>query len=208
MSWLTWVQCAWAIVVLAMVAERAYALFLRYPVSEAGLLFVTRRLREGDLGAVSAFLAARPRTLLAQLLAQPTADDEDAPDDPTRLTELSHKPLERLLALRVAATLSSTLGLLGGVVSIARGMGGGSGLVALEEGLAQRVAMHEALSSMALGVGTAAVCFYAVSRLRRRATELVTQLRSVAHLRLEAEARDAGITPTSNSPMRQALPRE
>ena len=197
MSWLAWLQCTWALVVLAMVAERAHALFVRYAVSDAALLFVTRSLRAGDLEAARAWAAERPRTLLAALLAPVDAADEAEADAPALLTELSYRTHERLLVLRVAATLSSTLGLLGGVVAIARGMGGAPGLLGLQAGLAERVAMQEALFSMALGVGTAAVCFHALSRFRARARELVTQLRSVAHLLLDTRAQGAGFTPRS-----------
>jgi biopolymer transport protein ExbB/TolQ len=174
-----------------MVAERAHALFVRYAVSEAALLFVARSLREGDFEAARAWAEARPHTLLAALIA-PGQADEGGDDSASLLSELSHRTHERLLALRVAATLSSTLGLFGGVVAIARGMGGAPGLLGLQAGLAERVAMQDALFSMALGVGTAAVCFHALSRFRARARELVTQLRSVAHLLLETDARGAG----------------
>ena len=211
MSWLAWLQCAWAVAVLALIAERAHALFVRYAVSEAGFLFVTRSLRDGDLEGVRAWAHARSRTLLAALLVPSDASDD--PGDPASvLTELSHRTHERLLALRVAATLSSTLGLLGGVLAIARGVGGKPGLLGLQAGLAERLAMQDALLSMALGVGTAAVCFHALSRFRARARELVTQLRGAAHLLLETEARGAGITPDRSTPpnssMRQALPRQ
>jgi biopolymer transport protein ExbB/TolQ len=189
---LVWLQCAWALVVLGLVAERAHALFVRYAVSEAALLFVARSLRNGDFDAARAWAAARPHTLLAALIAPREDADESVDDSAALLSELSHRTHERLLALRVAATLSSTLGLLGGVVAIARGMGGSPGLLGLQAGLAERLAMQDALLSMALGVGTAAVCFHALSRFRARARELVTQLRSVAHLLLETGARRAG----------------
>jgi hypothetical protein len=166
------------------VAERAVALLYRLPPGEAGLALVTERLRSGDVKTARAWAQERPDTLLGQLLGryfQPMPWAE-TPEPGLLVADLAERVNARLLWLRVAATLSSTLGLLGGVLAIARGFGPAQGLVALESGLAERLAMDQALTSMALGVGTAAVCFYGLSRLRPAARQLVAQARSLSHL--------------------------
>jgi hypothetical protein len=184
MSWFNWLQLAWAAVVVAVLGERAVALFHRLPTGARGLALVTERLGAGDLAAVRAWANERPGTLLGQLLGRclvpmPWAEP---PEPAILLAELTDHTQARLTWLRVAATLSSTLGLLGGVMAIARGLGPARGLVALQSGLAERLAMDEALLSMALGVGTAAVCFYGLSRLRPAARQLIAQARSLSHL--------------------------
>jgi hypothetical protein len=190
MSWFTWLQLAWAAAVVAVLAERALILLYRLPPGEAGLALVTERLRSRDLRAARAWAEERPDTLLGQLLGRyftpmPWAD---TPEPAILLADLTERVHARLLWLRVGATLSSTLGLLGGVLAIARGLGPAQGLVGLQQGLAERLAMDQALTSMAIGVGTAAVCFYGLSRLRPAARQLVAQARTLSHL-LPVEAR-------------------
>jgi hypothetical protein len=180
MAWFQGLQLIWAVLVVALVVERAVALFLRLPTSSEGAKFVTVALQRAELAQLRAWSQQRPHTLLAQLLASESDPDDN---DPALLwADLATRPFERLLWLRVSATVSSTLGLLGGVVAIARGMGQKTGLVALQAGLGERLAMRDAMFSMALGLGTAAVCFYSLGRLRRAAGAIVAQGRSIAHL--------------------------
>lgn len=190
--WFPWLQLAWAFVVVLVIAERAFALFFRLPISTQALSFVRECVRTGDREALATWAGERPNALVAELVTQVLQQRLD-----TDLTwaELGQRAGARLIWLRTAATLSSTLGLFGGVLAIARGLGGGGGLLALERGLAERLAMREALLCMALGVGTAALCFYALSRLRPAARELVTQLRNVSHLLAELERPQGGKDP-------------
>jgi hypothetical protein len=193
MTWFTWLQLAWTSVVVVVLAERARAVFLRMPVGQGGLAWVTARLSAGDADGALAWAAERPDSLVGQLLDRyyvPTSGS-DAPDPGVIMAELSERASARLTWLRVAATLSSTLGLLGAVIAIARGLGPARGLVALESGLAERMAMDQALTSMALGVGTAALCFYGLSRLRPAARQLIAQTRGLSHLLPGARRRAA-----------------
>lgn len=88
----------------------------------------------------------------------------------------------RLAVLRGCATLASVLGLLGGIMAIRGGFSGNAGLLELQAGLAQQVALAEALERMAIGVGTSAVCFYALGVFRRAARDLIVQITQIAHL--------------------------
>ncbi|MEY4578160.1 MAG: hypothetical protein RL701_2863, partial [Pseudomonadota bacterium] len=82
--------------------------------------------------------------------------------------------------LRVGATIASTVGLMIGILRIRGGAGEHAGLLALEAGLAEKVALGEALFSMAVGVATSAVCFHAVGALREAAGEVMGQGTKVA----------------------------
>src|SRR5689334_9595992 len=106
MAWFQGLQLIWAVLIVALVVERAWALFLRLPTSAEGAKFVTVAVQRDQLDELHAFAARRPHSLLAQLIA---ADANPDDDDPTLVwADLATRPFERLLWLRVSATVSST----------------------------------------------------------------------------------------------------
>ncbi|HEX5659875.1 MAG TPA: hypothetical protein VFX59_21920 [Polyangiales bacterium] len=89
----------------------------------------------------------------------------------------------RMRLLRVCATLASTLGLLGGILMLAGAELPPQGLAALQAGNLERARMSTAITTMAIGVGSSAFCFQALSILRTAARTLLTQADRAARAR-------------------------
>jgi hypothetical protein len=179
-----WGQLAFALFVLAVVAERARFLLRVARLSDAGVRWLTGRLRAHDDAAARAWADRVPQAFASRVISAWVGTDPEAwPVSPELMrVELSHGAGARLGVLRGCATLGSALGLLGGILAIRRGFGGESGLLALQAGLPQQVALAQALQRMAIGVGTSAVCFFALGVFRKAARELVAQSTHIAHL--------------------------
>lgn len=177
-------QLLFALFVLGVVSERAWFLLRRAPVSDRALRWLTDRIRARDQASAIAWASQVPHAFVSQVIRGHAGLDQDAwPTTPELARiELSHAASARLGVLRGCATLASALGLLGGILAIRRGFSGGSGLLALQAGLAEQVALAEALEMMALGVGTSAVCFHALGVFRGAARAAVAQATHIAHL--------------------------
>jgi len=161
--------------VLALVTERIRALLFVAPVQARLLTQLERCCEAGHLEAARLLVSSLPgtsacRVALAGLSG--AADGLSAMQE--ELLEVRAWTTRRLRAVRVCATMASTLGLLGAIVSLVFGFGG-SGLLSLQAGLAERVALDQALLAMGIGVGTSAFCFYAFGLLRRAAHETLAQ---------------------------------
>ncbi len=96
------------------------------------------------------------------------------------LADLREEAIARLRFLRVAATLASTTGLLGGILRLARGPSIITGLAALKAGEPERLMVMEAIATMAIGVALSALCFQALALLRPAAQQLISQTLRVA----------------------------
>ena len=181
---LSWAQLAFALFVVVVIAERAQALLLAAPISADAARWLTESLSRGELGVVRRWSLLRSPTYVAQVLSTGLSERAESPEEGLAelLLDLKDAATKRLMLLRASATLASSLGLLAAIVAIRHGFGGDSGLLALQAGLAERLSIAHALWSMAVGVGTSAVCFFALSIFRRRAWELVAQSRRFAHL--------------------------
>ena len=185
---LTLLQLGLSAMLLGLIADRVYTLMFAAPLHKRGLEFVTRALERGNLAALNHFAAgaATRRTHIGRMLhiaLAPAQPGESRRDELAELSfELSAEAIARLRALRVGATIASTLGLLVGIVRLRGGFAQPSGLLALEAGLTERMAVGDALYSMAIGVGTSAVCFYALSLLREAARFLIAQRTRVENL--------------------------
>jgi hypothetical protein len=154
--------------VLALVAERFRALYWQHAISDEGLKAM---LAEPTLAG------ARPESVLAQALL---AHGEDIPE---ALADAREIATTRMRLLRVCATLASTLGLLGGILMLAGAELPSQGLLALEAGAVERARMGTAIATMAIGVGSSAFCFQAVTLLRAAAQRLLTQADRIARVR-------------------------
>lgn len=82
--------------------------------------------------------------------------------------DLDHAASTGAYALRGIGRAAPLLALSGAVVEMGRALGGGRGLVALEKGLAERLALEHACGALAIGVSTAVLCFTAAPLLLRR----------------------------------------
>ncbi len=176
------------------VAQRSRLLLFEAPASPVLVAAWSAALSSGDESFARRLVQAAParwgsRLILAALDPEATDRSEAVA---TMLSELRLEATAQLGFIRVAATLGSTLGLLGGILAIQRGFSG-QGLLALSAGLAQQVALNQALSHMAIGIGTAAFCFAAFGLLRTAARDLLTQLSQVA-ARCRADIPPATVT--------------
>jgi len=182
-DWLLLAQLALSMGLFVVIGERALYLLYSAPVSAAALSWLTSNLAAGRGDRSLRFAQQRPTAHVSRvLLATLGPAVPDADDLPDLLSQLTERAVIRLRLLRVGATVASTAGLLVGIVRISGGYAAPSGLLALEAGLTERLAMSSALFSMAVGVGTSAVCFYATSLFRRAAQQLVGQAARVAQL--------------------------
>jgi hypothetical protein len=200
MHWMTMLQLALSAVLASVIVERARYLLVRAKLSEAGWTFVEESLRRGQLTELRAWARALPETHVGSLLQavlEPTSDrDEELPE---LLSWLRERSAARLRLLRVGATIASSLGLMVGILSIQRGYGEPAGLLALEAGLPQKLAMSQALFSMGIGVATSAVCFYALGLFRPAAQALIAQSARAAHL-LQDQLRSGPFTGSTMPP--------
>jgi hypothetical protein len=176
---LTLFQLSLSAALLAVIVDRAYALLFAAPLSNRGVAHVLRALERAEDVPLRAFAARVARTHVGRVLSiafAPISDGVPRVDALAELSfELSAEAAVRLRALRVGATIASTTGLLIGIIRLRGGFTKPPGLLALEAGLTERLAVADALFSMAIGVGTSAVCFYALSLLGAAARSLIAQ---------------------------------
>jgi hypothetical protein len=196
MHWLTWLQLVFSGVLLGVIAERVRYLLFRAALSDEGWSFVQRGLQAGEILQLRAFAQAQPDTHVGAVLRaalEPDPDQELA----EIVSWLHERSAARLRLVRVGATLASSLGLMTGILCIQRGFGEPAGLLALEAGLPQKLAMSQALFAMGIGVATSAVCFYALSLLKPAAQALIAQSARAAHLAQDALASGPAPAPTA-----------
>jgi hypothetical protein len=118
---------------------------------------------------------AREESALAQVLI--------ADDAREALADARALATTRLRLLRVCATIASTLGLLGGILLLAGAPLPAQGLLALSAGAVARARMEGAITTMAIGIGSSAVCFQALSTLRAAAQRALAQADRIARAR-------------------------
>jgi len=197
-DWFQLAQLGFALIVGLLVAERVRALYLRAASSDEAQRWLVAALEAGELDGPRRWVETRPeahsaRVLHAVLDRAEGVDAVDGKDDLGEvLVDLRADTLARLKLLRVSATLASTLGLLGGILTLARGSADRRDLLALSAGAAQRATLDEAITSMAIGVATSAFCFQAVSLLRRRAQRQLVETARLARVAEALAARPRG----------------
>lgn len=174
MSWFQLAQLGFAFFIAMVLGERIRALHWRLATSDEAVRWLLRELASGDRSAARAWADARPTTQAARLIL---AAGERADEGALRelLLDLREEATARLSLLRVAATLSSTLGLLGGILTLTHVMTPDAGLLALKAGAVERLIMEQAIATMAIGVGTSAACFQGLALLRPAAQKLIAQ---------------------------------
>jgi hypothetical protein len=189
LSWFSLGQLGFALLVVGLVAERAYVLAWRSALSEEATRWLMRQLERADRSQLVRFCQQRPQAQLAQVVL--CALDADAESElPELLLSLREQSLARLRLLRVSATLASTLGLLGGILTLAGVFGAPNDLSALKAGGAQRLTLSHALTTMAIGVATSAFCFQALAVLRPIAERQLASAQRAAREASAAPARE------------------
>jgi len=168
-------------VVTAAVIERCQVLLFVAPVSPAFLASLSESVARADHASALRLAHEAPQRWVSRVVIDTShADAADRREQAgSTLSDLRVEADMRLGLIRVSATLGSTLGLLSGILAIQRGFSG-HGLLALSAGLAQQVAMSEALTHMAIGIGTAAFSFAAFALLRRSAGLAMAQAAQIA----------------------------
>lgn len=179
LSWFQVGQLAFAAFLIVVISERVFALYVRLATSDDAARWLARELEAKSPDGPRAWARARPEAQLARIV-ELALDDARRDELGELFVDVRAETLARLSMLRVSATIASTLGLLGGIVTLARGAPEAAGLLALQAGGLQRLAMNEAISTMAIGVATSAFCFHALALLRTAAEKRLTQARQLA----------------------------
>ncbi len=171
------IQALLTLFLIAVVVERCRALLFVAPASRTFVSALAESLESGAHAQAQRLARALPRCWASRLLLACVQGHpaEQLEQTETTLADLRLEAGARLTMLRVSATISSTLGLLGGILAIRRGFSG-EGLLSLSAGLAQQVALNQALSHMAVGMGTAAFSFTAFALFRGAARDLLAQV--------------------------------
>lgn len=168
--------------VVAIVAERCRTLLFRAPIETGPWLRAVRAaLEDGDREAARALIdAARPAWVAeaAHRALHEGSDDVEPLDD--LLADYRYEAFRRLRALRILASAGTASGLLGGILEVIWLFRGDHGLMALEAGRVERIALEHALLAIAMGAAISVFAFASLGILRRAATALVKDLRTVA----------------------------
>ena len=185
-SWFQLAQLCVALALAIVIGERVRSLHFRDATSEEAFRWLLRTLDRGDTESARAWARARPRTQLARMVELTFVSSQPAGELRELILELREESTAWLRMLRVGATLVSTLGLLGGILTLALGSSRHAGLMALQAGGVERMTMNEALATMAIGVATSALCFQGLAVLRPAAQRSLQQVRQLERLLVPA----------------------
>jgi len=134
--------------------------------------------------AAADFARRLPPGPFTDLTRQALAAD---PEAPVLHDELCARQYDGVLPLRSLARMALPLAFLGGILQLSAAFGGGQGLIALQRGLAEHIALQSALLAFSIGVGTSLFSAAAAGLLQRRGREQVAALgavmRTAANLR-------------------------
>lgn len=181
-SWFQLFQLAITLFLSVVISRRVHALHYRDATSEDAFRWLLRTLERGEREPVRAWARERPRAQLARMIELAFTSSQPAAELRELVSELRDESTASLRTLRVAATLVSTLGLMGGILTLALGSSRHAGLMALQAGRVERMTMNEALATMAIGVATSALCFQALAVLRPAAQRAMLQVRQLERL--------------------------
>jgi hypothetical protein len=181
-SWFQLGQLAVALFLIVVIGRRVRALYYRDATSEETFRWLLRSLEQRDQDSARAWARARPHAQLARMIELASTSSQPAGELRELIVDLREESTASLRLLRVAATLVSTLGLMGGILTLALGSSRHAGLMALQAGRAERMTMNEALATMAIGVATSALCFQALALLKPAAQRMMLQVRQLERL--------------------------
>jgi len=180
-----WVQLTLSAGAAFEIARGANLLFVRAPCDARGLTpAIEIALRGGQRALASALAQACHPAWLAQAwtagLGTPPSGSA-----PRKAVEEVHFDLvaqaaEGLRRLSSVARIASTLAFLAIVLELASAFNGGHGLLALQRGLVERLAVEGALLSFAIGLATSGACLGAAMPMRAHLRALSSDLHQLA----------------------------
>ena len=182
MSWFHWLQCALAVAGWGICVNRVHRMRFRSALDTRPYLqALSDALLEYPARAI-ALLRGADQTDVGRLAAVLVDPDASAEDGELMELALRQEALVGIGALRTLARIASPLALVGVMFELSSAFGGGDGLVALQRGLAARLAMEQALLGMSLGLCTTLSCAVAASLLQRAARMRFAELRLTAEV--------------------------
>jgi hypothetical protein len=177
MIWFHIVQAILPATAIVIVARRLHSLYrpgtLHGPTYCAALETIAAH---AGRDACVEFARRMPQSAFTTLSLQSLASE---PDRVPLLEDLRGRSFEGVAALRSLARMALPLAFLGGILQLSAAFGGGVGLIALQKGLAEHIALQSALLSFAAGLGTTLFCAAAAILLHRRAREQAAALDAV-----------------------------
>ena len=193
MTYFNALQLLLAAVALALIAERFRSLFYRARIDAGPYLAALRYdLQAGRIHAARELAeTGRPAWIpeLVHAVLRAETDGEQAEGVADEVCANRRDDAGRgIYLLHGLARAATPLALLGVILELSSALSGrGAGLQALQAGSVQNIALSRALSTLAIGIATSAVCFVASGMLRKRALALVKDLRQTMEI-LEGEA--------------------
>ncbi len=176
-----------AAIVVVVAGRRAYEIFVRAPLDARLFIAEVRRaLGREEPEAIVELARGAPDAWLARVAEEGAHDVERAQE---LVGDLRIESMRGLLALRSLGTVASLLGLMGAILQAIQVLSGERGLEGLVAGLAERMAMQRATTSMAIGLATALFAFYARMQLREAGRNLIGEAERCVDV-LRRHARD------------------
>jgi len=175
------IQLLLAVAAVALVVDRFRALLFRAPLdTKPFLAAVGHALEDGDVDDARSLAAAGRPAWVAEVVE--IGLEATGREVMERAAEVRFEATQRLYALRVFASLGTALGFLGAMVELIWLMSGDHGLLALQAGLVERIAMERGILAMVLGVAISVFCLVALSILKKAAIALVQDVARASDL--------------------------
>jgi hypothetical protein len=185
-SWFNALQLALGAAALVLIARRLQALLFEAPLDVAAFAEALRTALDAGQPELAGRIAAAcspawPAQLAQAALAEQAGAGNVAAVVDEALLDLEDAAFRGLTPIVALGRMASPLAFIGVLLELARAFGGGDGgLERLQRGLVESVALQRALLTFTIGFASFAVCFAAVTVLRRRARATRDALRRVA----------------------------
>jgi hypothetical protein len=176
--------------VLALVVHRARVLLFEAPIDTKPFLgALVSAVETGDRAKAQRLLAGAQPSWVAQMAECVLGERADLEEEEL-ISDFRFEAFKGLRALRTLASMGTATGFLGAIVQIIWLYHGDLGLLALQAGLPEKIALERALAAMAAGVAIAIVAFSSLAVLKRAAMQLVK----------DAERAQTALAAASTSP--------
>lgn len=174
-----WAQLLLGSIALVSIARSARTLMIQAPCDAEALSdAITTAIEAGHRSLAHALAdACRPAWVARAWSVQLEASTGGRRRAEELHNELVTSESDRLRTLSALGRLASPLAFLAIVLELANALHGEHGLVALQRGLVERIAIEHALLSFAIGAATTGVCVSAASVMRERLRALSRSLR-------------------------------
>lgn len=177
MAWVHGVQLLLSAIALAVAARSLIRLYLASAVDTRPLLEAVSDGMLGNGADAFAVLSRFPHSAVARLAHARLTEEHPGQESDVVIAQLRHEAFEGVAALRTLGRMASPLAFIGVMVEMGLALTGGQGLVALQRGLAERIALEHAAVGVAIGVATSVVCLGAAATLQRGGRERLSDLR-------------------------------